>query len=671
MRSSGMEGLGGDESAFNRRSLPFDKESAAKSNAKPASVLKLLLKTLGWTIAHTPEPALRAMAAAIGDVIFFTPTSRRALVRSNLHHAFPERSRDWRDRVGRASCRRLVETALLSLATPFLGESRLREIVGVSPELLAAFVAHRADPKPTLICSPHIAYWEAQTSMALAVPGSFPEFGIIFRPLDNPAANAWVTRSRERFGMRMLSRREGFAAALKILRRQGFVGVLFDQNAGRQGALTTLFGRVCSTTELPGIMAEKFDARVYGIFPRRRAFWRVEIGVQPIAGDGTATGVTLALNRWLENLLTEDENLCSSWLWVHNRWRHQDIPTQRLRLESRRDVLAVDLQARGLTALPRRTRIWVRMPNWLGDVVMAVPLLRALRASRPDAEITLIAKAPFLPLLAKWNIADRLLMLPARGGPGYFSYFWGLRQEFPDTWLILTNSTRGDLEAWLSGCRQRFGIARAGRPRPLLTRAYRPPADFREDQHHQTELWEYFLRHFGLNAPPDRTPLPNAVSSRRSAIGLIAGSENNPEKRWPVAHWRALIEALPAERFILFGTPQDAAITAAIVAGFPASRVENLAGKTDLVSFADRLNDCRLLVTNDTGGMHLANALGVPLIGLFGPTNPVRTGPVFTAPTCILQPPDCAATGGAALDQLAPSTVIARVTAMLATAAPV
>jgi len=629
-------------------------------------VLKLLLKTFGWTIARTPEPVLRALAAGIGDAIFFAPISRRRLVLSNLHHAFPGRPDAWRRRVGRASCRRLVETALLSLATPFLPEARLRQIVSVSPELLAAFAAHRAAPAATLICSPHIAYWEAQTSMALTVPGPFPEFGIIFRPLDNAAANDWVTRSRERFGMRMLSRKEGFAEALKILRRRGFVGVLFDQNAGRQGALTTLFGRVCSTTELPGIMAEKFAARVYGIFPRRRAFWRVEIGVQPVAGDGTAAGVTLALNRWLETALTADDNLCSSWLWVHDRWRNQDVPAQRLRLDARRNLLADDLRTRALSTLPRKTRIWVRLPNWLGDVVMTLPLLRALRASRPDAELTFVAKAQFLPLLAGWGVADQLRALPTRSGPGYFAHFWRLRHEYPDTYLLFTNSTRADLEAWFTRCRQRFGVRRPGRRRPLLTHTYELPADFKEQEHHQIELWENFLRHFGLSLPLDRTPLHSAIRDPQSAIGLIAGSENMPAKRWPVSHWRALIEALPADRFVLFGTSQDEPISAAVAAGFDPARVENLAGKTELPSFAARLAACRLLVANDTGGMHLANALGVPLIGLFGPTNPIRTGPVFAANVTILQPAGCAATGGGALADLAPAAVIDAVRALSA-----
>lgn len=624
------------------------------------SVLSFSLKILGWLTAHTPEAVLRVLSAALGDFIFVCLPRRRRLVLSNLHHAFPEKTAAWHRAIGRESCRRLIETGLLSLATPFLNERRYREIVAASPELLAAFELHRREPAATLFCSPHLAYWEGQTAMPLVVPGPFPEFGIIFRPLDNPAANDLVKNSRERFGMRLLSRKEGFAEALKILRRRGFVGVLFDQNAGMQGALTTLFDRVCSTTELPGLMAEKFNARIYGIFPRRRAFWRLEIGLQRIDHDGSSDAVTLGLNRWLETLLRGDNTLCASWLWAHDRWRNQDMPARRFRLEAKRDLLAADLAFRGLRRAPRRTRIWIRLPNWLGDVVMALPLLRALRAGRPDAEITLVAKKQFLPLLEACAVADRLHALPPRDA-GYYAHFRRLRGEFPDVWVLFTNSFRGDLEAWLTGCRQRFGLVRAGKPRPLLSHAYPVPRDFDERTHHQLELWENFLRHFGLVAPLDRSPLSSPAARPASAsrpIGLICGSENTPAKRWPVAHWRALIAALPDEHFVLLGTANDLPITEAIAAGF-GSRVENLAGKTDLPAFTAWLRNCRLLVTNDTGGMHLANVLGVPLIALFGPTNPVRTGPVFAATAHILQPPGTPVTGGGSLESLRPETVVA------------
>jgi len=623
------------------------------------------LTILGRILALTPEPALRALSAAGGELILWLAPRRRRVLRSNLHHAFPGRPRSWRRRIARESSRRLVETALLSLAAPFLSERRIRAIARLAPSAEAFAREIAARPRPVVLATLHLALWESQTWLKMLSPVPLPEFGIIFRPLASAPLDAFVKRTRERHGMRLLSRKEGFAEALEILRGKGCVGVLFDQNAGRQGALTLLLGRVCSTTELPGLLASKFGADLRTFYPRRTAFWRVAFESDPVPSDGTAAGATLSLNRWFEGAMA-DEGLCASWLWAHDRWRNQDVPSMRLRLEAKRDLVGADLRARGASRVPRNTRVWVRLPNWLGDAVMAAPLLRAVRLSRPDAEITLLAGPAFVPLLESFGLADRIVPLPPRG-PGYLARFVRLRASYPDVWILLTNSLRGDLEARMAGCPQRFGIVRPGRHRPLLTHAYRLPDGFDEVRHHQLEVWHDFLRHFGLNAPLDLSPLAAAGAAGagppagRAPVGLIPGSENDPSKRWPAAGWRSLVEALPAERFILFGTRGDAAVADEVAAGFDRSRVSNLAGKTSLDGFAAALRGCRLLVSNDTGGMHLANALGVPVIGLFGPTNPIRTGPVFASPHRILQAPGCPPTGGGSLADLPAETVAAAV----------
>ena len=621
-------------------------------------MVKLLLQITGWLLASTPEAVLRPFTWLLGRLVWGIFVSRRRLILSNLHHAFPEESSAWRTDTGRECMRRVVETALLSLAMPFMSRERQLVIVRGDAALRDLFDRHRANPHPVVACAPHVAHWETGTVIPLLGGEPFPEFGIIFRPLDNPAADAWIKKTRQRFGMRLLSRREGFLEANRILERKGFVAVLFDQNSGQRGALTTLFGRICSTTSMPGALAQRNSAEVVTIFMRHLDFWRIEISSAPVVHDGTMEGITISLNRWLEELLREDLGMRTSWLWGHQRWKNQDAPSTRLRLEQKIDFLATDLSQRGLSTLPRHTRLWIRLPNWLGDVVMVLPLLRAIRTGRPDAEITLLAKAAFLPLLEKFGVADRLKALPPAGA-GYFGQFRRWREEYPDCYLLFTNSARGDLEAWLTGCPQRFGIKRAGKWRPLLTRAYRPLSGYNEAQHHQFELWLDFLRNFGLTAEPHRQPFslpPGPEEPVKRVIGLICGSENNPEKRWPVAHWRELITALPGEEFVLFGTRADDALTLEIAAGF-GERVRNLAGRTSLVEFAEGLRNCRLLITNDTGGMHLANALGVPLFALFGPTNPVRTGPVFSAPAIILQPPGCAAQGGGNLADLSSDSV--------------
>jgi len=263
-------------------------------------MVKAGLILIGRLLAWTPEFLLRPVVWLLGRLAWWLIASRRRLILSNLHHAFPERPAAWHAAIGRECFRRVVETACFSMAMPFLPEARIRRMLTGDAGLAKLFAEQQTRPHPVMVCTPHVAHWEAGTALRLVVDTPFPEFGVIFRPLDNAAADAWLKRTRERFGMKLLSRREGFLEANHILSRNGCVVILFDQNAGTQGALTTLFGRVCSTTAMPGSLAARNGAEVVSIYPRHIGFWRIQLCCEPIRNDGTAEGITIALNQWLK-----------------------------------------------------------------------------------------------------------------------------------------------------------------------------------------------------------------------------------------------------------------------------------------------------------------------------------------------------------------------------------
>ncbi len=626
---------------------------------------------MGRLLAALPEPALEAVCRGLGWLLATLPGRRRRTVESNLHHAFPEKDAAWRREVALEAACRTIETGFFALISPLWNKKQMMDRFKLDPLLQQLVTEFQHGPQPLVVMTPHFSLMEATVVLPSLVSGPLPDLAAIYRPFDAPGLEAWVKRTRERWGLRLLSRKDGHFEAVDVLRRKGAVVVLFDQNAGDRGALTLFMDRVCSTSELAGFLAEKCKARVGIIYSERTGFMRSCLRGEYLFDAGPNANETLfAANRWLEKKLLAGGEPCRDWLWLHARWRHQDQVKRRFRLQSKHNLLPEQLAWLKKNALPRRTRFWVRMPNWLGDVIMALPLLRALRQSRPDAEITLLAQPVFAPLLARLGVGDRIVALPPRG-EGYFKFFRELRGEYPDTHILLTNSWRGDYEAKLAGAPQRFGMRRPGQWRPWLTHAWIAPGEADEAREHQLQSWLKFFQHFGLEGELDLVPfawpgeLHPALAQPKTGpvLGFICGTENFPEKRWPVERWRELIAGALGRRletrFELFGTARDAEITTAVAAGQPAGHVFNHAGKTNLMEFAEALRRCDVVVCNDTGGMHLANALGVPVVAVYGPTNPVRTGPVFAAPKILLQPNDCPPTGGAKLADLPAAKVLA------------
>ena len=586
-------------------------------------------------------------AQLVGRVIYRLPIERMRAMRSNLHHAFPEKDPAWHSRVGKLTSIYLVEMATFALASPFLSRRWFEQHLIMSDEVRKRMQAGSMGGGVNLM--PHVTYFE----MTCAIPALISEavgHPSVFRPLKQPAISEWVKTTRERWGLRMLSRKDGMRPIMKGVRDGKCLTILFDQNAGSSGTLILFMGRVASATHLPGLLAKKFDVPVYLLLPRRVGFWRVELDFEELPKSDSPEDVMLTSHARLEAYLNGQPEQAADWLWFHNRWSTHGKPRQRFHLREDGRYLEESVKFQGLSEWPKRNRLWFRVPNWLGDVVMALPLIRAVREGRPDAEITLIASAGMRTLLERVGVADRVIDLPSKKVSSwrYFREVAQWRTDYPDCYLCLTNSTRGDIEAFLAGAPVRLGMLRSGKRRPLLTKPWPVPADLDETQCHQLGVWEQMFRAYGLLGDLDRKPFPR--ESGGEGIGLICGTENNPEKRWPVEHWRALIERIleeTREAVYLYGTPQDRKITDQVADGFDSDRVLNLAGETDLAQFLDQLTDRKGVFCNDTGGMHLANMLGVPVFAIFGPTNPIRTGPVFEGTSVVVQPAGCPPTGGA------------------------
>jgi ADP-heptose:LPS heptosyltransferase len=561
---------------------------------------------------------------------------------------------------------------LFVLASPYISLRRIRRMFRVDTSIVAGETDLRSPEMAGVVLSPHFCLVEALTLIRAVCPDIAEEIkaGIFYRPFKNAGLERWVRETRERFGMCLLSRRRGYGVAADILRANGRVGVLFDQHAGAPGTLSLFMGRLASTSELAGLLAERHKTPVFMFYMEREGFWRGKMKSERLTPAGaSADEVTVAGNIWLENKLRSDENLCADWLWLHKRWKINDRAKERLTLNvPHRSVLARNIAELGLSECPREERFWVSLPANINGALAAIPVVRAIHAARPDARVTLLADGALAPLLRATGIGEQVIALPRRRRLPRLRFFLRLRRELPDTHILLGESLADDIEAWLAGAPQRFGIRRAGLfgSLPLfLTHKWKPPMGMDATRRHQTRRWADWLREaHGLVVPPDFTPLRLAVPEPSvPVVGLLCGVAGAPQTRWPAEHWRDLIllllEAHPDARIRLLGSERRGDITRALAQGLASGVVQDWVGKTpDTAAFVRALSECRCVAGCDNGALHLANMLGVPVVGIYGPTNPVRNGPVFKAPAVIVQPAGCPSTGGSAVADVIPSQVL-------------
>ncbi|MBI2524919.1 MAG: lipopolysaccharide heptosyltransferase II [Candidatus Rokubacteria bacterium] len=281
--------------------------------------------------------------------------------------------------------------------------------------------------------------------------------------------------------------------------------------------------------------------------------------------------------------------------------------------------------------------IVVRAPNWLGDTVMALPALSALRVGEPRARIAIVGR--WARLLAGQGVADLLLDYPGHWVDRR-RFARALGDEPADLALLLPNSFESALAARRWRARRRVGFAGDGRG-PLLTDALPLPAP----RLHQVDEYRLLVRAAGVDTPGEwptwrlapRAPAEAEVDSllaeaglrgRARLVGLHPGAAGGGAKRWAGSSYAALADALADGGFapLLLGAPADLAAGQEI-ASSARSRPPSLAGRDRAELLPHLLSRLCCLVSGDTGVAHLGAALGVPTVTLFGPTDPRRTAP--------------------------------------------
>ena len=288
--------------------------------------MRPLIVTYAWLLTRLPEAFARINAALLGELLWLI---RGKLIRRNLTKAFPTKDAAWVRRIGHTSCRRTAEMGLFSIASPMMPEAEIRDRIVVDDSMMSP--EHGLPPKGTgaVLFVPHFALMEMMT----ATPHLRPELAkrewiVIYRPLDQPAAERWVKEARERFGMKLASRREGFARSMKAVREGHVTAILFDQTT-QTGSIWQFLGSPCAVTELPGIIAQRFKCPSRIFWADRTDFWRCRLRMEALTATDSI-GLTIESNNWLETKLRSNDDTCANWLWAHDRWKHGDADFKKL-----------------------------------------------------------------------------------------------------------------------------------------------------------------------------------------------------------------------------------------------------------------------------------------------------------------------------------------------------
>ena len=295
-------------------------------------------------------------------------------------------------------------------------------------------------------------------------------------------------------------------------------------------------------------------------------------------------------------------------------------------------------------------KLLVRATNWVGDAILSIPALAAVRARWPGAEISVLARPWVADLYRDQGLVDRLIPFDHRGrhrGPmGVERLARELRAERFDSAVLFQNAFEAAWIAWRAGIPERIGYARDARGL-LLTKSIPVPLPGEIPAHESNYYLELLRRAGWIDALPEIAPIritvpPDALDRAEKLLvdagcpagGLLvafgAGAAYGTAKCWPANRYAELARLLISDygaRVLLFGAASEAAVAAEIELG-AGPGVINLIGRSAIGDLPALLARCRLFIGNDSGAMHVAAAVGLPVVAVFGPTDPHGTRPL-------------------------------------------
>src|SRR5437764_1368823 len=459
-----------------------------------------------------------------------------------------EKSPREKRRLVRRHCQRLGANLLSSLK---LSSMPLEEACA-NIQVENVDVAHRelGSGRPVVLILSHIANWQL---LALKLPTviGYVRNSTVYQPLKNRYIDKHVRALRGRAGVETFDRNEGFQKAIELLRGGGAIGILSDQHAGDQGLWVPFFGRLASTTPLPALLAKRTNAALIAVafYTDGPARWRILFEPPLETKQEPVEAITAKTNDIISEQIRRAPE---DWFWVHNRWK------------TPRPNFLLGRYKRGIYVPPQTSlqpfRILIRASNWLGDSIMSIPAVRAIKRGRPDAHVTIVGPAKMAPVWKLISEVDEFISISRKS---LFATVRTIRRQRQfDAAVLFPNSLRVALEARCSNIPLRVGYRGHWRAWLLnqIVRKRGKSTPFEHESLHYLRIAENLGADVGIaeasasekTSSVQRLALSEAQRSRtgptlnvqfttshqpssinhQPLLGLCPGAEYGPAKRW-------------------------------------------------------------------------------------------------------------------------------------------